>query len=48
MFVRANESSDGSGLGLYIVKESVNKLKGTIELESEIEIGTKVVVKIPI
>ncbi len=34
MFFRATERSTGSGLGLYIVKESVKKLKGRMELES--------------
>jgi signal transduction histidine kinase len=35
MFYRGTESSNGSGLGLYIVKETVQKLKGSITLESE-------------
>jgi PAS domain S-box-containing protein len=35
MFYRASERSYGSGLGLYIVKMAVTKLKGTIELVSE-------------
>ncbi len=34
MFYRGNESSDGSGLGLYIVKETLAKLSGTIQLSS--------------
>lgn len=34
MFQRANEKSQGTGLGLYIVKTSVEKLKGTISLKS--------------
>jgi signal transduction histidine kinase len=32
MFFRGNESSQGSGLGLYIVKETLTKLSGTIQL----------------
>ena len=40
MFYRANERSDGSGIGLYIVKESVEKLGGTIHLESRLGEGT--------
>ena len=35
MFFKANEKSNGTGLGLYIVKSTVEKLKGTIRLESE-------------
>jgi signal transduction histidine kinase/ligand-binding sensor domain-containing protein len=48
MFYRANENSSGSGLGLYIVKESLDKLKGTVKLESELGVGTSINIKIPI
>src|SRR5690606_2480337 len=34
MFYRANERSKGSGLGLYIVKEALSKLSGSIHLDS--------------
>lgn len=34
MFYRATELSTGSGLGLYIVKETINKLKGSIKVTS--------------
>lgn len=34
MFYRASDKSKGSGLGLYIVKETVDKLNGSIELQS--------------
>lgn len=34
MFYRGNESSKGSGLGLYIVKETLDKLSGSIKLHS--------------
>ena len=47
MFYRASRNSNGSGLGLYIVKEIVNKLGGTIDVESEVNKGTKFIVKIP-
>ena len=40
MFYRANETSDGSGLGLYITKETINKLNGAITVNSEIGKGT--------
>lgn len=48
MFYRANEFSSGSGLGLYIVKESIDKLKGTVRLESELGVGTSIFIEIPI
>ena len=35
MFYRVSNKSIGSGLGLYIVKEAVEKLHGAIELRSE-------------
>ena len=37
----------GTGLGLAIVKHIVKSLHGTIDVESEINIGTKFIVKIP-
>jgi PAS domain S-box-containing protein len=47
MFYRASEKGNGSGLGLFIVKEAVQKLKGTIEVKSEEGMGTEFVVRIP-
>ena len=47
MFYRANEKVEGAGLGLYIVKQTVEKLEGTITLESIVHIGTKITVDIP-
>lgn len=47
MFYRANSKSTGSGLGLYIVKEALNKMKGSIEVTSEEGIGTTFTVIIP-
>jgi signal transduction histidine kinase len=47
MFYRATSSVTGSGLGLYIVKESVEKIGGNIQVNSELGIGTKFLVEIP-
>jgi PAS domain S-box-containing protein len=47
MFYRATESSDGSGLGLYIVKNVMDKLEGEINFESTYGHGTTFVVKFP-
>ncbi|MFZ2906156.1 MAG: HAMP domain-containing sensor histidine kinase [Cyclobacteriaceae bacterium] len=47
MFFRANESSQGSGLGLYIVKETINKLSGTIQLQSVPRAGSTFTVRFP-
>jgi PAS domain S-box-containing protein len=48
MFFRGNVNSKGSGLGLYLVKIGVLRLKGSIEFESEINKGSKFSVYIPI
>lgn len=47
MFYRATEKSDGSGLGLYIVKETMDRMKGSILLESKQGIGTTFTLTIP-
>lgn len=47
MFFRANESSQGSGLGLYIVKETITKLSGTIQLQSVPRVGSTFTLKLP-
>jgi PAS domain S-box-containing protein len=47
MFYRASETSQGSGLGLYIVREKINKLKGSVEVESELGKGTKFTITLP-
>jgi PAS domain S-box-containing protein len=47
MFYRASEKSKGSGLGLYIVKEAITKLNGSIEITSELGNGTRVQIELP-
>jgi signal transduction histidine kinase len=41
MFYRGSDRVTGSGLGLFITKEAVTKLGGTIELKSEYEQGSR-------
>jgi signal transduction histidine kinase len=47
MFYRVSSKSIGSGLGLYIVKEAIEKLNGVVELKSEIGKGTEFIVSLP-
>lgn len=47
MFYRASTQSEGTGLGLYIVNEAVNKLHGTILVKSEKNKGTTFTVRLP-
>ncbi len=47
MFYRASEKSKGSGLGLYIVKEMVENLHGTIKLRSTYGEGTTIIIELP-
>ena len=47
MFYRGNESSQGSGLGLYIVKETLSKLSGTINLCSTPRLGSTFSISLP-
>lgn len=47
MFYRGNTESTGSGLGLFIVKNALEKMNGTIELKSGDGQGTVFTVRIP-
>jgi len=47
MFYRANEQSKGSGLGLYIVKNGVEELNGSIEIKSKKNKGTTFTISLP-
>ncbi len=46
MFFRATERSEGAGLGLYIVKEAVDKMGGTIEMKSTFGQGTQFLMRV--
>jgi PAS domain S-box-containing protein len=47
MFYRATEQSDGSGIGLYIVKNAVEKLGGQITVASRVGQGTRFNILLP-
>ncbi|HEU5291143.1 MAG TPA: PAS domain-containing sensor histidine kinase, partial [Cyclobacteriaceae bacterium] len=47
MFYRATEKSQGSGLGMYIVKQAVDKLKGSIKVKSTFGKGTTIKILLP-
>ena len=48
MFYRANNNTHGSGLGLYILKRAVERLRGSIEVESVLNQGSIFKITLPI
>jgi signal transduction histidine kinase len=47
MFFRGSQHSKGNGLGLYIVKKAVEKMKGHVAFESKYGQGSRVLVWLP-
>lgn len=47
MFYRASENSYGSGLGLYIARQAVERLGGEIKVESKLGVGTTFIITLP-
>ena len=47
MFYRAHDTSKGSGLGLFIFKETITRLQGDVAVTSEAGAGTRFVITIP-
>ena len=47
MFFRATELSEGSGIGLYIVKQAIEKLGGKVHVKSTPDQGSIFTVKLP-
>lgn len=47
MFFRGSTQSRGAGLGLYLVREALTRVQGTIELQSDLGKGTSIVVRLP-
>ena len=48
MFYRGTLHSNGSGLGLYIVRETVAKMNGTISLDSKPGEGSSFLITLPV
>lgn len=47
MFYRGTNTGQGTGLGLYICKEVLEKLGGKIDIQSTLSVGTKVKITLP-
>lgn len=47
MFFRASEDGAGAGLGLFIVKETIDKLHGNIQVQSKVNDGTRFLITVP-
>nr|WKN38308.1 sensor histidine kinase [Tunicatimonas sp. TK19036] len=47
MFYRASTHLEGSGLGLFLVKETVKKMRGTIQVQSAVNEGTSFFINLP-
>ncbi|HEY0742675.1 MAG TPA: ATP-binding protein [Chryseosolibacter sp.] len=47
MFFRGTEKNKGAGLGLYIVKEAIDKLGGKISIQSKVGQGTLFTIELP-
>jgi signal transduction histidine kinase len=48
MFFRGHHKAKGAGLGLYIVKETLEKLNGSILVESKVGEGSQFTINLPI
>jgi signal transduction histidine kinase len=48
MFYRASDDTKGSGLGLYIVKETVSKMGGDIRVDSTLGAGSTFTIRLPL
>jgi signal transduction histidine kinase len=47
MFYRATDRSQGSGLGMYIVRQAIEKVEGTISVKSTYGSGTSIRISVP-
>jgi len=47
LFFRATDQANGTGLGLYIVRDTIQRLNGSIEVQSTVGKGTTFFIRIP-
>ena len=47
-FYKANQKINGSGIGLAVADEIISLHKGTLDIESSVEVGTTVTISLPI
>lgn len=47
MFYRVSSKEMGSGIGLYIVNEIINRLGGNIQVDSSLKKGSSFIMEIP-
>ncbi len=47
LFYRASEKSKGAGIGLYIVKEIIEKMKGIVSVQSQLSSGSNFLIWLP-
>jgi signal transduction histidine kinase len=47
LFYKAHDISKGSGMGLFLARKHMNKLKGSIRLHSLEGVGTSMVIRLP-
>ena len=47
MYKRFHDHLEGKGLGLFLTKQQVEAMKGSIQIQSEINVGTKFTLKFP-
>lgn len=48
MFYRGTELADGSGLGLYIAREMIHKMNGSLDFKSDLAKGSTFSIQIPL
>ena len=44
---KENNEAFGSGLGLFLCKEVISKNDGQLDIESTIDVGTKIILMLP-